>query len=114
MSAMLVFGAALPAVILVLLFFFDHNVASMLTQAPQFNLKKGPSFHWDSIVLGVSMLVSGMLGLPPCNANLPQSPMHVRSLAKLAQKEVTGGSPGQVEEVCKTRLAPWYLLVHHL
>ena len=73
--------AILPGMILTLLFYFDHNVSSILAQEPRFNLRKPSAFNWDFFLLGISMLVSGILGLPPTNGLIPQAPLHVRSLA---------------------------------
>ena len=35
--------------ILTVLFFFDHNVSSLLCQVPEFGLKKGSSYHWCAL-----------------------------------------------------------------
>jgi hypothetical protein len=71
-----VFFAFVPGFVLVLLFFFDHQVCALLTQPPDFNLKKASSYHWDLVVLGICVAVNGILGIPPTNCVLPQSPMH--------------------------------------
>ena len=42
-----------------ILFFFDHNVSSILAQDPKFNLKKPPAFNWDFTVLGVLVALCG-------------------------------------------------------
>lgn len=48
---------ALPlAVILTILFFFDHNVSSLLSQKREFHLKKPPAYHWDFFVLGIGRM----------------------------------------------------------
>jgi len=85
-----IFLAIVPAIVLVLLVFFDNSVVGMLTQAPEFRLKKGTAFHWDTVVLGVMTLVCGLLGLPPVNGVLPQSPMHVQALVTTKKNPVTG------------------------
>lgn len=85
-----VFAAILPAAVLTSLLFFDHNISSLLSQRPEYGLKKPGSFDWDFCLLGISVLTTGLLGLPPNYGLIPQAPLHVRSLAKI--KEVQNGS----------------------
>ncbi len=74
-------GAVVPAIIITVLFFFDHNVSSQLAQQPEFNLKKGSAYHWDMLLLSLMTLLCGLIGLPPVNGVIPQSPMLTKSLA---------------------------------
>ncbi|XP_052135452.1 boron transporter 4-like [Oryza glaberrima] len=78
-----IFAAILPALMVAGLYFFDHSVASQLAQQKEFNLKKPSSYHYDILVLGFMVLLCGLIGIPPSNGVLPQSPMHTRSLAVL-------------------------------
>ncbi|PPD78081.1 hypothetical protein GOBAR_DD24967 [Gossypium barbadense] len=39
--------AFVPASMIVVLYYFDHSVASQLAQEKEFNLKKPPSYHYD-------------------------------------------------------------------
>ena len=57
--------ATIPAFVITVLFFFDHNVSSQLAQVREFNLKKPHAYHWDFFLLGVMCLVCGLCGLPP-------------------------------------------------
>jgi hypothetical protein len=91
LSTFAIIAASAPGVLLVLLLFFDHQVGALLTNAEQFNLQKGNSYHWDVVVLGIVVFVLGIMGLPPTNGVLPQSPMHVRSLAKITIEEKDEG-----------------------
>lgn len=77
-----VFFAIVPAFLLTVLFFFDHNVSSLLCQAPEFGLKKGSAYHWDFFVIGVLILITGFLGIPPVNGLIPQAPLHTDSLCE--------------------------------
>ncbi|CAN0877635.1 Boron transporter 4 [Linum grandiflorum] len=81
-----IFAAIVPAVMIAGLYFFDHSVASQLAQQPEFNLKKPSAYHYDVFLLGIITLISGLLGLPPANGVLPQSPMHTKSLAVLKKQ----------------------------
>ncbi|KAJ9163149.1 hypothetical protein P3X46_022848 [Hevea brasiliensis] len=78
-----IFAAFIPAVMVAGLYFFDHSVASQMAQQKDFNLKKPSAYHYDILILGVLTLICGLLGLPPSNGVLPQSPMHTKSLAVL-------------------------------
>ncbi|KHO01520.1 Bicarbonate transporter, eukaryotic [Metarhizium album ARSEF 1941] len=72
---------ALPfAVLLTILFWFDHNVSSLIAQGSEFPLRKPPGFHWDIFLLGITTGVAGILGLPFPNGLIPQAPFHTESL----------------------------------
>uniref|UniRef100_A0A804LPJ7 Bicarbonate transporter-like transmembrane domain-containing protein n=1 Tax=Zea mays TaxID=4577 RepID=A0A804LPJ7_MAIZE len=111
-----IFGAILPAFMVAGLYFFDHNVDSQLAQQKEYNLKKPSAYHYNILVLGFVVLLCGLLGIPPSNGVLPQSPMHTKSLAVIKRqflskkmvdtaKESIGGSAtsleiyGKMEEV---------------
>ncbi|GER33330.1 HCO3- transporter family [Striga asiatica] len=81
-----IFAALIPALMIAGLYFFDHSVASQLAQQKEFNLKNPSAYHYDILLLGVMTLICGLLGLPPSNGVLPQSPMHTRSLAVLKRQ----------------------------
>lgn len=117
-----IFAAIIPALMVAGLYFFDHSVASQMAQQKEFNLKKPSAYHYDILLLGFMVypfflhfplkfqfvlgifclsckffcfqtLACGLLGLPPSNGVLPQSPMHTRSLAVL-KKQVSNGIHG--------------------
>lgn len=72
---------ALPfAVLLTVLFWFDHNVSSLIAQGTEFPLAKPAGFHWDIFLLGLTTGVAGLLGLPFPNGLIPQAPFHTESL----------------------------------
>lgn len=76
-------GAFIPATMIAVLYYFDHSVASQLAQQKEFNLKKPSSYHYDLLLLGFLTLLCGLIGIPPSNGVIPQSPMHTKSLATL-------------------------------
>ncbi|KAI3892857.1 hypothetical protein MKX03_010454 [Papaver bracteatum] len=78
-----IIGAFVPATMIAVLYYFDHSVASQLAQQSEFNLRKPSSFHYDLLLLGFLTLLCGLLGIPPSNGVIPQSPMHTKSLATL-------------------------------
>ncbi|KAL4012480.1 hypothetical protein IC575_029582 [Cucumis melo] len=76
-------GAFIPATMIAVLYYFDHSVASQLAQQKEFNLKKPASYHYDLLLLGFLVILCGLIGIPPANGVIPQSPMHTKSLATL-------------------------------
>lgn len=76
-------GAFVPATMIAVLYYFDHSVASQLAQQKEFNLKKPASYHYDLLLLGFLVILCGLIGIPPSNGVIPQSPMHTKSLATL-------------------------------
>lgn len=76
-------GALVPAIIIVILFYFDHNVSSQMAQRPEFNLRKPATYNYDLALLGLMTLACGLLGLPPVNGVLPQAPMHTSRLGTM-------------------------------
>lgn len=110
-----IFGAFVPATMIAVLYYFDHSVASQLAQQKEFNLRKPPSFHYDLLLLGFLVfklsssfgflmlhyylllilildgrqtLMCGLIGIPPSNGVIPQSPMHTKSLATLKHQVI--------------------------
>ncbi|KAK3308702.1 HCO3 transporter family-domain-containing protein [Chaetomium strumarium] len=75
-----VFVAIPFAVLLTVLFWFDHNVSSLIAQGTEFPLRKPAGFHWDLFLLGLTTGVAGLLGLPFPNGLIPQAPFHTESL----------------------------------
>ena len=77
-----VFVAAGPAFLLFTLFFLDENITSILSNKPEFKLRKGEAMHLDLFVVAIINLFLGMTGLPFLHGALPQSPLHVMQLAE--------------------------------
>lgn len=68
------------AILLTFLFYFDHNVSSLMCQLKEFPLKKPAAFHWDFMLLGLTTGLAGILGIPAPNGLIPQAPLHTASL----------------------------------
>ncbi|GKC49691.1 probable boron transporter 2 [Tanacetum coccineum] len=45
-----IIGVVVPATMIVVLYYFDHNIASQLAQQSESNLKKPPSYQYDLIL----------------------------------------------------------------
>ncbi|KAL4918530.1 HCO3 transporter family-domain-containing protein [Aspergillus aurantiobrunneus] len=72
---------AIPfALLLTILFYFDHNVSSLIAQGTEFPLRKPAGFHWDIWLLGLTTFVAGILGIPFPNGLIPQAPFHTSAL----------------------------------
>jgi len=74
----------IPAIIITILFFFDHNISSKMAQQEDFNLMKPSAYHYDFMLLGFMTALCGLIGIPPVNGVLPQAPMHTKALSKRA------------------------------
>ncbi|WMV35123.1 hypothetical protein MTR67_028508 [Solanum verrucosum] len=79
-------AALIPALMIAGLYFFDHTVASQMAQQSEFNLKNPSAYHHDILLLAFMTLLCGLIGVPPSNGVLPQSPMHTKSLAVLKRQ----------------------------
>ncbi|CBQ71908.1 related to BOR1-boron efflux transporter [Sporisorium reilianum SRZ2] len=82
-----VFVGAPLGFLIMLLFYFDHNVSSVMAQARNYPVRKPAGFHWDFFLLGITTLVSGFLGLPAPNGLVPQAPVHTESVSVYKQVE---------------------------
>eukprot|EP00210_Caulerpa_lentillifera_P008822 g8418.t1 len=76
-------AAMLPGLIITILCFFNHNISAKLTQQEAFNLKRPSAYHYDFLLLAFMTLLCGILGIPPTNGTIAQTPMHMKSLASL-------------------------------
>ncbi|KKA19433.1 Anion exchange family protein [Rasamsonia emersonii CBS 393.64] len=77
---------AIPfAILLTILFYFDHNVSSLIAQGTEFPLRKPAGFHWDFFLLGLTTGVAGLLGIPFPNGLIPQAPFHTAALCVTRQ-----------------------------
>ncbi|KAL8714127.1 MAG: hypothetical protein Q9220_001855 [cf. Caloplaca sp. 1 TL-2023] len=94
---------AIPfAILLTILFWFDHNVSSLIAQGTEFPLRKPAGFHWDLFLLGLTTGVAGLLGIPFPNGLIPQAPFHTNSLCVTRQQtdeSENGGGKGHTIRV---------------
>lgn len=94
-----VFAAIFPGMIITILFFFDHNVSSLLAQESEMKLKKSSAFHLDLFILGLGTILTGILGIPPTNGLIPQAPLHTKSLQKKRRVYVDDKPTDQYEVI---------------
>jgi boron transporter len=96
-----IFAALIPGFMFFLLFIIDHNVSSILTQSPKFNLQKPSTYHWDFFILGVTFFPCAILGLPPGNGLIPQAPLHCRALCTREFRTDSYGIRREVVTYCE-------------
>ena len=77
--------AIVPALIITVLFYFDHNVSAQLAQVDEFHLKKPHAYHWDFFLLGIMTAICGVCGILPVNGVIPQAPMHTKACAEFVK-----------------------------
>ncbi|BFZ58260.1 hypothetical protein PYCC9005_005322 [Savitreella phatthalungensis] len=90
------FGALVTA-----LFYYDHNVSSLMAQARHYPLRKHAGFHWDFFLLGCTTLVAGFVGIPYPNGLVPQAPLHTDSCSIMRwpkSSDYEHLAPGEEEE----------------
>lgn len=75
-----IFAALVPGLIITILFFFDHEISSIICTIDRYGTKKPGGFAWDIVLLGMTTAICGVLGIPPANGLLPQAPLHSESL----------------------------------
>ncbi|AWU77292.1 uncharacterized protein C5L36_0D00310 [Pichia kudriavzevii] len=98
-----VFLAVPFAILLTALFYYDHNISSLICQSSEFPLKKPASFHYDFLLLGITTGVSGLIGIPAPNGLIPQAPLHTHSLCVYEFDPKTGANI--ISKVVEQRLS---------
>lgn len=94
---------ALPfALLLTILFWFDHNVSSLIAQGTEFPLRKPAGFHWDIFLLGLTTGVAGLLGIPFPNGLIPQAPFHTTALCVTKTVSTEKNASGTGSEADRT------------
>ena len=111
-----VFAALIPGFIITVLFFFDHEVSSIICTIDRYGTKKPGGFAWDIILLGTTTALCGMLGIPPANGLLPQAPLHSESLLHTEKEEVRfiedGEEKVEKREVRRVYEQRWSAFLH--
>ena len=111
---------AIPfAILLTFLFYFDHNVSSLMCQSKEYPLKKPSGFHWDFALLGITTGIAGIIGIPAPNGLIPQAPLHTSSLVihdksgkalSVVEQRVTNTVQGLLTFVMMSR--PFLVVLH--
>ena len=80
----------------------SDGITKHLINHPQHKLKNGAAYNWDSVVIGVMILVNSLLGLPWLVAATVRSLNHLHALAEKTPD-------GKVISVQETRLTPFFI-----
>ena len=111
-----IFGAIIPGIIITMLFFFDHEVSSIICTIDRYGTKKPGGFAWDILLLGTTTAICGILGIPPSNGLLPQAPLHSESLMHNEEEEFTtvmdGVEKTETREVRRVYEQRWSTFLH--
>ena len=111
-----VFAATIPGFIITILFFFDHEVSSIICTIDRYGTKKPGGFAWDIVLLGTTTALCGMLGIPPANGLLPQAPLHSESLlhdeCDTTIRLISGEEREEVRQVRKVYEQRWSAFLH--
>ncbi|PQE23457.1 HCO3- transporter family protein [Rutstroemia sp. NJR-2017a BBW] len=82
-----IFISMIPGAIITILFYFDHEISSIICTLDRYGTKKPGGFAWDIVLLGTTTAICGILGIPPANGLLPQAPLHSESLLHTVKVE---------------------------
>ncbi|KAI9879613.1 MAG: hypothetical protein M1830_007973 [Pleopsidium flavum] len=111
-----IFVAIIPGLIITVLFFFDHEVSSIICTIDRYGTKKPGGFAWDIVLLGSTTALCGILGIPPANGLLPQAPLHSESLMHMekveAQITVDGEEKTETRGVRRVYEQRWSAFLH--
>lgn len=97
-----IFLSIIPGAIITVLFYFDHEISSIICTASRYGIKKPGGFAWDIFLLGSTTIICGILGIPPANGLLPQAPLHSESLMYCAHEETSSAGTSVVRTVSRT------------
>ena len=110
------FAAMIPGLIITVLFFFDHEVSSIICTIDRYGTRKPTGFAWDIVLLGSTTALCGVLGIPPANGLLPQAPLHSESLMHAEMEEiqvvVNGEEKTETREVKRVYEQRWSAFLH--
>ncbi|KAL8749219.1 MAG: hypothetical protein Q9199_007818 [Rusavskia elegans] len=111
-----IFAAVVPGFIITVLFFFDHEVSSIICTIDRCGTKKPSGFAWDIVLLGTTTALCGILGIPPANGLLPQAPLHSESLMHTEKEEilisVDGEEKVEYRDVRRVHEQRWSAFLH--
>jgi hypothetical protein len=86
------------------LIYLDQQITARVVNSPQFNLKKGPGYHLDLLLVGVLTAICSVLGWPWLVAATVRSLNHVSALATTHAEDSPSGPHRVSEGVLENRL----------
>lgn len=85
--------AFLPAVLITILIFLDHQITGVIVNRRENKFKKGCGYHLDLFIIAILVLVCTILGLPFFVAATVLSMAHVSSLKTESEAQAPGEKP---------------------
>ena len=111
-----IFAAIIPGLIITVLFFFDHEVSSIICTIDRYGTRKPGGFAWDIVLLGTTTALCGILGIPPANGLLPQAPLHSESLMHTEKEEILISTDGEekieYQDIKRVHEQRWSAFLH--
>lgn len=107
-----IFLSIIPGAIITVLFYFDHEISSIICTVQRYGTRKPGGFAWDIALLGITTILCGILGIPPANGLLPQAPLHSESLMHDVEVEDINthqgdNPPNKVSRTYEQRFSPF-------
>lgn len=108
-----IFLSIIPGAIITVLFYFDHEISSIICTVERYGTRKPGGFAWDIALLGITTMLCGILGIPPANGLLPQAPLHSESLMHYVEVENDdapqgdNNTPVKVSRTYEQRFSPF-------
>ncbi|CAE7520380.1 TLP40 [Symbiodinium pilosum] len=105
-SGLGVLAAAIAAIPIVMFFYLDQNISSLMCQKPEQMLGKGAYFHSSFACMALFNILGPIWGLPFVTGSLPHSPQFVSAMTETDEEYRPTG-------VVENRVAPFvgYLLM---
>lgn len=94
-----ILAAAVAAIPIVMFFYLDQNISSIMCQKPDMKTKKGSYFHSSFACMALFNLLGPIWGLPFVTGSLPHSPQFVHAMTVVDKKHKPVG-------VVENRVAP--------
>ena len=88
-----IFLAIAPAIIATMLVFMDQQITAVIVNRKEFKLKKGFGYHLDLLVVGITIVICSILGLPWFVAATVLALAHVNALKVLSENSAPGEKP---------------------
>jgi len=95
-----ILAAAVAAIPIVMFFYLDQNISSIMCQKPDMKTKKGSYFHSSFACMALFNLLGPIWGLPFVTGSLPHSPQFVHAMTVVDKKHKPVG-------VVENRVAPF-------
>jgi mannitol/fructose-specific phosphotransferase system IIA component (Ntr-type) len=96
--------ASLPGFFAAILIYLDQQITARVVNSPHFQMKKGPGYHLDLLIVGVLTGICSLLGWPWLVAATVRSLNHVTALSKTHTEDSAAGPLVVAEGVIENRL----------